>query len=366
MIPNAPLRPLLIRQTADQCSAAADFLFSSMLMNAQDKDLDIPVLYCDVFAVEIYLKCLYSIDRPGENARKFFKKHRHDLLPIYQELTDETQSNLRNQFDTIANTELMQKQKAQLERVLGITIEYNLETSLRENAQAIEYVRYKYESSIAVSAIGLYPLNHAIISEIERLKPDWRPMKRVNHTIVKTKEPGFRIEESRNNPRFICHHALIFNKSAFFLAEGADDQRKYIFPCASIDGLVVELLLKCLICIATGTHPEGHLIDKLFDDELDPERKSFIKQEFYRLARTDSVYNTHRIALGRVLGRLLGCDFRTALQEASQVHIKMRYAYELQFGSFTSLNLLGKAILAKIKQEKPDWFPERPSNSARN
>jgi hypothetical protein len=124
-------------------------------------------------------------------------------------------------------------------------------------------------------------------------------------------------------------------------------------PTMVVGALTIELFLKCLICIETGSVQRGHDLKELFD-LLRPQTQSRVQREWDTLILPFRApeWDTTEKQLGVTIAR----DLPSALSAGSEAFEKIRYSYEnenenLQYYLQDLPRILGRVIL----ELKPEW-----------
>jgi hypothetical protein len=124
-------------------------------------------------------------------------------------------------------------------------------------------------------------------------------------------------------------------------------------PVMVVGAFTIELFLKCLICIETGTLPARvHNLKELFE-KLPPATRTRIEAEWGKIARHRSAeWDGFENRLGITIAR----DLPSALAAGGDSFQRIRYSYEggnesLQFYLQDLPRALGRIIL----EAKPEW-----------
>jgi hypothetical protein len=124
-------------------------------------------------------------------------------------------------------------------------------------------------------------------------------------------------------------------------------------PVMVIGAFTIELFLKCLIYIESGSLPRReHDLKKLFD-ELSPEIQVRIEKEWEKIAEHHAeVWDSFEKSFGITMAR----DLRSALAAGGDAFRPIRYSYEggnetLQFYLQDLPRALGRIVL----ELKPEW-----------
>jgi hypothetical protein len=129
------------------------------------------------------------------------------------------------------------------------------------------------------------------------------------------------------DPSKLMDHALRFHHTVRFMRSKSTDATwvgVLALPAMVLSAFTSELFLKALVCLDTGSIPQGHHLDRLFRMLALDTRKA-IKAGWD--AYTPSQENTYR-ALEAELGRPIPRDLGSALRAGSRSFIELRYMYE--------------------------------------
>lgn len=134
---------VLIRSTFEDCSADeawrkdADSYFSALIVNG-------------AFSLELHLKHLYLLIEQRQ-ARG------HDLFKLFQGLSEYTRTNLETIFQAMsASQPLIKTSFEAINRELGVTRNWSIQTVLQESARAFESWRYCFEGDSTASSFAGY------------------------------------------------------------------------------------------------------------------------------------------------------------------------------------------------------------------
>jgi hypothetical protein len=152
---------------ADQFDEASGVLGDHMMGKSVPR-LFIPHIVNGTFALEVYLKCLYFIEK-SESI------HGHHLKKIYDQLTPETKRQVKIAYEkTIADsgeakiiTEFMRQKK--------VDMDWRLEKVLEDMSEAFIRYRYAFEFARFKPFLGYVELVTALRSRILELRPELKP-----------------------------------------------------------------------------------------------------------------------------------------------------------------------------------------------
>ncbi len=94
-----------------------------------------PAAVLDVFSLEIYLKCLYVLEKHSE------PKPTHDLVKLFRKISKPAQAEIRRRYENASD-----KEKELREAFFAkIGKSYSFDEILKEDRDAFEVIRYRYE-----------------------------------------------------------------------------------------------------------------------------------------------------------------------------------------------------------------------------
>ncbi len=130
--------------------------------------LTVPTIVNESFAVELYFKCLHSIDDVSRNAPRG-----HDLHKLYTGLGTTRQSSVRSRFEKVrASNRVTAARASRMSRPALPTIE----ETLKESSRAFEQFRYVWEGENRIRGFDLMNVRAALRSEIIAARPDFKPL----------------------------------------------------------------------------------------------------------------------------------------------------------------------------------------------
>lgn len=150
-----------IYQSANNFLAASNALNEKLTLTNDIGTYIAPIITNTAFSIELYLKCLYLIEK-GKPAKGHF------LDKLYRDLTKETREIIEVTYDML----VPQSQTIALLKQKVPNMKTDLESVLKEMSNSFVKWRYSYEGGITgFPASG--PLIDAIRLRIKMLKPDW-------------------------------------------------------------------------------------------------------------------------------------------------------------------------------------------------
>jgi len=116
------------------------------------------------FACEIYLKCLYVLEK-----NKYYKGKSHSLIDLFGELKPETQERITSIYNANSTNH---PERLQERRNLGDDSHYTLECILKQSAAAYYIFRYSYEPNREIH-YKIWNVVEALRCYIAEIKPEW-------------------------------------------------------------------------------------------------------------------------------------------------------------------------------------------------
>jgi HEPN domain-containing protein len=172
-------------------------------------------------------------------------------------------------------------------------------------------------------------------------------------------------------PTKIFEHASVFHKSYELLSKSINpvngsppseqDVGLIAHPSLVLSAFASEIYLKCLLCVETGSIPNGHNLRDLFM-RLNDETKFHIDD----LWDTDIRYPDKQAAIERMRARYNGeparTDLRYALKLGARGFTELRYFYEHE-RSYFLLSHFPYVLRTAILNRFPSWASILPKPS---
>ncbi|WP_330442045.1 hypothetical protein [Flavobacterium sp. C4GT6] len=147
--------------------AAAGFDYASIKLKEKISlvvSLDTPFLVNEIFAIELYIKCIVAIEN-----NNFFRSG-HELTSLFSDLSSEAQENVEKYFYAYVY---------KLKQFRGYTINgvhLTLNKALEINNKSFQELRYYFEkkdSNNHISAIATAEIKRALCHYIITIRPEW-------------------------------------------------------------------------------------------------------------------------------------------------------------------------------------------------
>ena len=142
------------------------FHLAYQLLNKQG--IIIPSVVNGALAIELYLKCLYMLEKQK-------REKIHDLERIFDKLSIETKKTLEENFESSINKKEVKESLSEMERISKIKSQTNFRTFLEETGKVFVRARYFFERE--QFSFHCYPqIREVLLKRITELNSNIRTM----------------------------------------------------------------------------------------------------------------------------------------------------------------------------------------------